>query len=260
MVPAVAGGWLNAYANRFVMVGYLTLADIGLYTVALKIASVFQLVESAFRMAWGPFMWENFKREDHREIYKRIMKIFTIGIFLIIVVFTFFCKEVLTLLTTPDYVHASPLIGMLAFSIGLNIVAQTIGLGAGITQRTEFNALIYLASAGSNIACLFILVPKMGLIAVPVCMLIGATLMVVLSWFNSEMLYYIGFPKVFFGAAYMITIISVAIAAVIDIDILIRLSLAINISIIFSAMLLVGKEPVLRLRALKTSFARRKER
>lgn len=251
MVPAVAGRWMNAYANRFVMIGYLTLADIGLYTVALKIASVFQLVESAFRMAWGPFMWEHLERDDHREIYKRIMKLVTIGVFFMVVIFAFFGKEALILLTTPYYVQAAPLMGILAFSIGLTIVFQTIGLGAGITRRTEFNTLIYLVSAGANIACLFIFVPKMGLIAVPVSLLVGSSMMVLAGWYNSERLYYIGFSKIFFCTAYIITSISVAVTAIADINIYIKFAVFVIVLWLFIIMLLIGKEPVLRLHALQ---------
>jgi O-antigen/teichoic acid export membrane protein len=247
MVPSVAGNWLNAYANRFVMVGYLSLADIGLYTVALKIASVFHLIESAFRMAWGPFMWENFHREDHREIYKLIMKIVTTGVFFLIIAFSMFGKEALTLLASLKYVKASHLIGMLAFSTGLTIVYQTIGLGAGITKRTEFNTIIYLLSVCANLACLFILVPKMGLIAVPVSLLMGSTTMVVLGWYNSERLYYIGFSKSFFAMGYLITLVSVAMTVSVNLHIFFKLVMIIVVSLLFMGMLLTGREPILRL-------------
>jgi len=61
-----------------------------------------------------------------------------------------FGREILSLFTTQAYANAAPLIGMLGFSFGLTIVAQTIGLGAGITKRTEFNTLIYFASVGGQ--------------------------------------------------------------------------------------------------------------
>jgi len=247
LVPAVAGNWLNAYASRFVMLGYLTLADIGLYTVALKIASVFHLIDAAFRMAWLPFMWENFERPDHRDIYKRIMKIVTIGVFLAIVAFSLFGKEALTLVATSDYVKASPLIGMLAFAIGLTIVVQTIGLGAGITKRTEYNTLIYFTGVGMNVGSLLILVPEMGLIAVPLSFLFSTTVTVALTWLNSEKLYYIGFSKSYFIMAYALTLAPVIIAAKYDADIFTKSAVLAALTAIFGAMLIMGKTPVLKM-------------
>lgn len=254
MVPAVAGNWLNSYANRFVMLGYLSLADIGLYTVALKIASLFRLLDSAFRMAWGPFMWENFERPDHREIYQKVMKIVSIGVFSVVAIVALFGSEILLLLTTQAYANAGPLIGMLGFSIGLTIVGQTIGLGAGITKRTEFITLIYFASVCANIACLFLLVPAIGLIAVPLCLLISTTVLVVLAWWNSERLYYIGFSKMFFGMAYMSTLICVAIPVMVDVSILLKVIMVAIVLAVFSTMLLKGKEPVLRLNSIKNGL------
>ena len=254
MVPAVAVNWLNSYAGRFVMLGYLTLADIGLYTVALKIASVFSLLRSAFRMAWGPFMWENFERPDHREIYQKVMKIVSIGVFSLVVLVALFGSEVLSLLTTQEYSSAAPLIGILGFSIGLTIVVQTIGLGAGITKRTEFNTLIYSVSVGVNIACLFILVPTIGLIAAPLCLLISTTVLIVLAWWNSESLYYIGFSKMFFGAAYMVTLFAVAIPVMTDISILLKIIILAIVLAIFNVMLFKGKERVLRLNSIKIAL------
>ena len=253
-VPAVAINWLNSYAGRFVMLGYLTLADIGLYTVALKIASVFSLLRNAFRMAWGPFMWENFEKHGHKETYQRIMKVVSIGIFSIVVLVALFSGEVLSLLTTQEYASAAPLIGILGFSIGLTIVVQTIGLGAGITKRTEFNTLIYSVSAGVNIACLFILVPAIGLIAAPLCLLISTTVLIVLAWWNSESLYYIGFSKMFFGAAYMVTLFAVAIPVMTDISILLKIIILAIVLAIFNVMLFKGKEPVLRLNSIKIAL------
>ncbi len=254
MVPAVAGNWLNSYANRFVMLGYLSLADIGLYTVALKIASIFRLLNSAFMMAWGPFMWENFERPDHKEIYQRVMKIVSLGVFSLVAMVALFGKEVLSLLTTEEYASAAPLIGILCFSIGLTIVAKTIGLGAGITKRTEFNTLIYSVSVGINIACLFVLVPSIGFIAVPICLLISTTALIVLTWWNSERLYYIGFPKIFFGVTYIVTLFAVVIPIMTDINILLKTIIVATIMAIFSVMLFKGKKPVLRLNSIKIAL------
>jgi len=241
IVPAVAGNWANSYVNRFFILGYLSVADIGLYTVALKIASVFKLLGSAFNMAWGPFMWENFERPDHKETYKKVMKIVTVAVFSLVAVVSFFASDILSLMTTEAYSNAAPLIGILSFSIGLTIVVKTIGLGAGITERTEFNTLIYFGSVGMNIACLYVLVPSMGLIAVPFCQLISTTLLVGLSWWNSERLYYIGFSKVFFVVSYMFTFILVGVSLLINMSPFLKSGVFIGVCLLFTCLFFMGK-------------------
>ena len=249
MVPGVCGGWLNSYAGRFVMLGYLTLADIGLYTVALKIASIFGLVDSAFRMAWGPFMWENFERPDHRDIYKRVMKIVSIGVFSLVSMVALFGREIVSFLTTQAYANAAPLIGILGFSLGLRIVGQTVMLGSGICKRTEYNTLTMYISVGVNIALLFILVPAIGLIGAPLCMLISSTVLIVLGWYISERLYYIGFSKMFFGVGYLITLVVVVISVVIHVNLVYQMAIMVILGILFSIMLVTVKYPVFQVPA-----------
>lgn len=260
MVPSAAGSWLNSYANRFVMLGYLTVSDIGFYTVALKIASFFGLLDSAFRMAWGPFMWENFERTNHRDIYKRVMKTVCAGVLLLVAIVALFSKELVLLLTTQEYMKAAPLIGMLALSMGLNIICQTIGLGPGITKRTEFNTGIYFASVVVNVVCLFMLVPKLGLVAVPLSLVTSSIALTVLAWWNSERLYSIGFSKGFFGLACIITVFIVSFSVMTDINVLLKTIIVVIVSAIFCVMLSKGKEPALRLNFLKAGFLAKAEK
>jgi O-antigen/teichoic acid export membrane protein len=209
MVPAVAGNLANTYGNRFVMLAYLSVADIGIFSVALKVASVFSLIEAAFRMAWGPFMWENFERTDHREVYKRAMKSVTLAVFSLVSLIAVFGKEVVSLLAPAEYMSAGRMVGLIGFSMALTVVVQTIGLGAGITKKTEYNTLINFVSVGVNIAGLFVLVPRVGLLGVPISLLLSQTVLVALTWWNSEKLYFIGFPKRFYGLAYGLTVLAV---------------------------------------------------
>ncbi len=197
LVPSVAGGWANSYVNRFVMLGYLSVTEIGLYAVALKISSVFQLLGSTLRMAWGPFFWETFERNpNHREVFKMIQKEFSSVILMIVVVITLFSKEIILILTTGPYLPAAQLIGLISLSIAItSIIEPLTGVGPGITKKTKYNTLIYFLSLPVNIASLFILVPLIGVIGVPISLLIGNLVFLIVGWYNSERLYYIGFKK-----------------------------------------------------------------
>ena len=141
MIPSVVFGWMNINASRFIILQYLSLSDIGIYSLAVKIASLLSLVESAFVMAWGPFMWEVFEKPDHKIIYKKVLKSVTLGTFIIVSLLALWSKDVVLLLSTPEYIASASLIGLIGFSLGLRITKQTIMLGAGISKRTEYNTL-----------------------------------------------------------------------------------------------------------------------
>jgi len=205
MVPAVAGNWANTYANRFIMLGYLTITDIGLFTVALKIASVFRLMENAFRMAWGPYMWETLKNANHRKVYDQAMKYTTVITFFLVAGIALFAYEILDVLTTKSYMKSADLVGLLSFAIGLDIVFQIIGPGPAIIKKTIYNTIIFFISVSINIGSLFVLVPLYGLIGVPIALLLSKIVMIIVAWYISERLYYIGFSIRFFIIGFIIT-------------------------------------------------------
>ena len=198
LVPAVAGTWANTNFNRVVMLGYLSVADIGLYVVALKLASAFQLVGAAFRMAWPPFFWETFENNpDHKKVFISLFNHVSLLLFSLVIILTLYSEEVVMLLTTKQYYPSANLVGLLAFAIAINnILVQITGVGPGITKRTEYNTIIYFLSVAVNVGALFILVPIFGLIGVPISLLLGSLTLLSVGWYNSERLYPIGFEKV----------------------------------------------------------------
>ncbi|MBN4049762.1 oligosaccharide flippase family protein [Bacteroidales bacterium AH-315-N07] len=253
LVPSVAGTWINSYANRFIMLGYLTVTDIGLYTVALKISSVFALFQNAFSMAWGPYFWETLKKPEHKEIYKKLSIYVTVIVFAMVVIFAFFAKELLILLTTDAYIAAAPLVGLLAFSAGITMVNPTIGVGPQIVKKTEYVTGILLISVMVNVGSLFILVPYVGLIGVPISLLIGSIAMFIISWYISEKLYFIGFYKLKFILIFISTLILVGIVTFMNIILSVKI---IFLLIILSAVMIYLKRNPALVDQLKKDFGK----
>lgn len=233
-VPARFGVIGNTYASRFVILGYLSLSDIGLYTIAVKIASFFLLLQSAFSNAWYPFFYDCLENKDHKNIYKKVSKYGTVFILVIVSLFALYSKELLMILTTDKYYAATPLIGLLAFSHGLIIINNTVNLGTLITKKTIYGTYTYLVSAIINILFLFILVPKIGLIGAPISLLIGNITLLIFAWFISEKLYYIGFNKVVFIMSFILTLIVVVGNILLDVNFLYKIVFS-----IFSFILIV---------------------
>lgn len=197
LVPSTAGNWANSYLNRFVMLGYLSVSEIGIYAVALKFASIFNLIGSAFRMAWGPFFWETLeKNPNHKNVFKDLLQHVSLLVFSSVILVTLYSNELVRLLTTEEYFFAAKLIGTLALAMAIgNVIAQIPGMGPSIIKKTEYNTIIYFISVAANIGSLFIFVPIIGLMGVPISLLIGNLTLFVIAWYNSERLYRIGFNK-----------------------------------------------------------------
>ena len=192
-VPAVAGNWMNSYVNRFVMLSSLTIADIGIYTVALKIASIFNLLENAFRMAWEPYLWSKIKIPGHKELLRTLSISISIIIFSFALLFMLFSKEALLLLSTKEYIDALPVIKILIFAFSFPILTQVFGIGTSVAKKTIYNTISFFGGVVINLSMLFILVPHIGLIGVPLSLCISNLTILFLMWYFSEKKYFIGF-------------------------------------------------------------------
>lgn len=208
-VTASVISWTNNYANRFVIAGYLTLAENGLYSVALKFGSVFLLIDTAIRMAWPPFFWRHFYEDNHREMFQKVFRRILIGVFSCLWVFILFSKEVLELVTPESFWSASNLLGVIGLSNVMFVIVNFVGMGPDIVMKTSFNVLFSLFALLTNIISMYFLLPILGLYAVPLSVLFANVILLSFFWIFSEKVYYIGYSYRLF-ALYLI--ISIAIA------------------------------------------------
>ena len=197
LLPSVVGNKVDSYMSRFIMLGYLSITDVGVYAVALKVASVFHLIGGAFRMTWPPFFWDTYENNpNHRSIFSKLHQHITIIVIGLVVVVSLFSDEVIAIFATPEYYDATKLVGMLVLSAGISsMVIKITGVGPGITKKTEYNTIIFFIGTAVNISLLFTLVPNIGLMGVPISLLLSTLVRLAISWYNSEKLYYIGFKK-----------------------------------------------------------------
>jgi O-antigen/teichoic acid export membrane protein len=234
LLPGLVTNWANTYANRFAMLTYLTLTEIGLYSIALKIASVFQLAEQAVKMTWGPFLYDNVKNNPaHKELFQRILFLATIVTFMLVSIVSLYTEEIFTIFVAPEYFAAITPAKILFLALGTHLLIQLVLVGPGITKKTHFTSLSSLLSLLVNIISLFLLVPHFKLIGVAISYLLSICAYLIVSWIISERLYYIGFSIARFAQNFiLISIFQVAI-------IFVEFELYLKIIFTFSILIIV---------------------
>lgn len=238
-VPAVGVNWLNSYANRFIMLEYLTMAEIGIYTVGLKIATVFFLVDSAFKMVWEPFIWEKLKRDDHKALLSRIATQVSIVIFLVASLGMLYAEELVLILSTRDYMSAAPIIRILFFAFAFPILVNVFGIGTSIAKRTIFNTVSFSCGLMVNISLAWVIVPIIGLNGVPLSLAVGNIVIFALMGYFAERLYPVGYN---YGLFLLLCAVFITIGVLIFV---VKLHLVVKILISIAglvAILLRGKQ------------------
>jgi O-antigen/teichoic acid export membrane protein len=169
LVPSALALWTINFVDREFVVWYKGLREAGIYSAAVKIASVITFVMIAFRTAWPAFAYSI---EDDREARRTYAFVLTY-----LLAFASWVALALgglapwwTRLLTGDrtYLRAEKGIGLLAFAGAIYAGYTVLAIGSGRARKTQLNWVVTGAGAAANIALNFWLIPTWGMVGAAV--------------------------------------------------------------------------------------------
>jgi O-antigen/teichoic acid export membrane protein len=183
LVPSALALWTINFVDREFVVWYKGLPEAGIYSAAVKIASVVTFVMVAFRTAWPAFAYSI---EDDREAKRTYA-------FVLTYLLTFASWVALALgalapwwtqlLPSAHYQRAEKGVALLAFAGAVYAGYTVLAIGSGRARRTQLNWVVTGAGAAVNIGLNFWLIPRWGMVgasistaAAYVALFVGMTL------------------------------------------------------------------------------------
>jgi O-antigen/teichoic acid export membrane protein len=163
--PLVLSGifiFLSTYSDRLMITHLMTLDDVGSYAVGYRIASVAGLLMIGFRGALTPLVIKYHNAPETAAELANIVRYFMAFALVIFLGASFFGREVLWLITTPEYYEAYAVIPFLVLSTllaGMYIFAP----GIFIAKKTHWIIWINLTAALLNILLNIFLIPLLGI-------------------------------------------------------------------------------------------------
>jgi O-antigen/teichoic acid export membrane protein len=183
LVPTALFLWTTNFSDRFFLVKLADTAEVGLYSVGVRIASAIVLMLTAFRMAWPAFAYSI---EDDREARRTYAFVLT---YLVLV--TTWVASALALLSpwlvdwiaAPSFSSSSRVVGPLAFSVVAFAGYVVVAIGVGRARRTQFNWVVTGAAAAVNVALNLTLIPPYGMMGAAVATIAAyATMFAGMVW------------------------------------------------------------------------------
>ena len=77
IVPTVIISWLRSYIDRFLLLPIIGLSGVGIFSTGIRISSVILFIVTAFTLAWVPFSMEIISKPDHKDIFSKILNLYT---------------------------------------------------------------------------------------------------------------------------------------------------------------------------------------
>tara|TARA_Y100000591_G_scaffold330955_1_gene363422 strand:+ start:456 stop:1898 length:1443 start_codon:yes stop_codon:yes gene_type:complete len=177
--------WVFTSLDRYLISYFMSVSDVGVYSVSSKVALIPLFIFNAFGSAWSPYtikLKSDYSDKDYKLILGKVLNIFlTLGLILS-GFFALFSGEIVSSLFPKEFFDAGFVSIFLCFSVFFNFTTQVTGIGISLSKRTFIFSISTFAVAIINLIGNFILIPKLGIL--------GAAVSTVLSYGILTIIYF----------------------------------------------------------------------
>jgi len=183
-LPLIAhqlAGWALSVSDRLLLERYVSLTELGLYSLGYRFASILDLLLSSFNMAWAPFFFRTAKEEKNApRIFAQLTTYYAIVVLFLALGISACAREVLVLVANPAFWDAYTVIPVVVLA-GIANGAYFITVNSLFyTKKTNKLPVFTGFAAITNVTLNMILLPKWGILGAAwttvISYLISATL------------------------------------------------------------------------------------
>ncbi len=183
LVPSALMLWVTNFSDRFLLLKLADSAEVGLYSVGVRVASAMALLLTAFRMSWPPFAYSIEDDREAKATYSFVLTYVMTFMTWVATGLALLSPWLVDLIAAPEFSRSSDVVGPLAFSVVLFSGYVVVAIGLGRTKRTQFNWVVTGAAAIVNVGLNVTLIPRYGMMAAAFATLAAyATMFVGMVW------------------------------------------------------------------------------
>lgn len=179
-------------ADRYFLKELRDLYEVGIYTMAYKFGMVINIaLVTPFRQAFFPLMFKLAESANIKNLYRWFLLYFLSVACWFFLGISLFSKEILTLVTSPDYVSGYIIIPIITFSyllFGVRLVFTTV---LASQKRTGVIAYSTIWSVLANILLNLLLIPTWGIMGASIATLLSYLFLVVLTYIPQQRIIHI---------------------------------------------------------------------
>ena len=162
-VPHGVAHQVIAVFDRYILGRFVTLHELGLYSIGASFGLAMKLFLSAFEYAWAPFYFGLMREADAKQVFSRVT---TYGVAILVLLtagLAAVAGDLVGLMTTQQFHRAADVVPWVAAGVGLQGVYLLTSIGLNITKHTEYYPLATGFAAGASVVTNLLLVPRYGI-------------------------------------------------------------------------------------------------
>ena len=196
-------------SDRYFLLHYLDLKEVGIYAVGATFALTIALATQAFRLSWTPLSISMSKEPDANRFYQIVGQGYLVFGSIGVIILMGISLPLMTLLTVPEYYSGFKVVGLLSYGAVFYGFYTISGLGVWLGKKTIYMTVAIVASALVNLILNAMLIPVMGMIGAGLATCSAYIIGNLITLYFGERVYPIGFrlmPIVMIAGATLLVI------------------------------------------------------
>ena len=186
MIANSIGWWINNAADKYVVIWYLGLAENGIYSVAAKIPSILNVLQSIFAQAWTLSAVKDYDKEDRNGFFAKTYATYncfmTIGCSFIITSDKILAK----FLYAKEFYEAWKYVPWLTIAIVFGALSGYIGGFFSAVMNSKIYGTSTMIGAGFNLLLNILLTPKIGVMGAAIATMISYCIVWIFRFIHSK--------------------------------------------------------------------------
>jgi len=162
MVPGVLSFYVMQYVDRYFLNAMRGLAEVGIYGMGARIASLVNLFLVGFQGAWWPHVMKDFNEPDAPRKFSKVADVYFLVTMAILVLLSLFGREALLLLTTPEFAAGYVVVPLLVLGAVMASIASYFSYGIQISGKNHYRMWLNLGALAVTVLLNLVLVPRFG--------------------------------------------------------------------------------------------------
>lgn len=159
LMPATLLSTANGYLPAFFLRSTGDFGEVGIYTMAVTLASCVSVFSSGVNAFWPPYVFKNFRtKQGSIQLFHRTVVLVITAIVLAMMAL----KDQLLIILGPGYASASQYLPMLLIVPFAYTVGETAGIGIHLAKKGYLLLVAYALGIVSNLVIGALLVPTLG--------------------------------------------------------------------------------------------------
>jgi O-antigen/teichoic acid export membrane protein len=166
-LPRVPHGFAQqviAVGDKFVLSLFVSLSQLGLYSMGVSIGLILKIFLAAFEYAWAPFYYATVREPGAQRVFSAITTYGIAVLALMTAGLSAIAKDLLEVVTGGQYTAAAGVVAWTALGVFFQGIYLMTSIGLNITQRTTYYPVATAVAAAVNIGLNFALIPRLGII------------------------------------------------------------------------------------------------